>query len=233
MDSNSGTVKNALCDGLNPNHRCSICRRTRKEVEIRPGYAYCKPCFREYQRNYRATRKMLKGRHKAAVLVSIVLCIFAGQIGECKPIKKKALLSTDGKATWIMPKQVKDEGDKWEGKCPVCSKLGKKSKVTLDAYSTGTLMAGGPAYYDEDGKYHPYEDPNTYTTGARCSEGHDLRIVQCRGVSTCYVIHTEPAGANAAASFDDNDGCAKREILTPQLDPLLDKKASPEAENSR
>lgn len=59
--------------------------------------------------------------------------------------------------------------EKFRGKCPVCVREGKKSKVYPGAGSC-TLMHCA-SYYDEDGKYH-YDDCNTCTTSYTCSAGH-------------------------------------------------------------
>lgn len=64
-------------------------------------------------------------------------------------------------------------------KCPECVEQGKKSRVYPGVGAT-TLM-GWSSYYDEDGQFHKH-DPNTTTTGYRCSEGHTW---QRESVSPC------------------------------------------------
>jgi hypothetical protein len=65
-------------------------------------------------------------------------------------------------------------------KCPICEREGSKSTVTKGA-TWSTCMAGRPAYWDEDGVYHPYEDPNTHTTQLCCSNGHESTLHRRRG----------------------------------------------------
>ena len=54
-------------------------------------------------------------------------------------------------------------------RCPECETSGTKSKVFPQG-GTVTLLGFEP-FYDEDGNYHRH-DPNTITSGYRCSEGH-------------------------------------------------------------
>ena len=66
-----------------------------------------------------------------------------------------------------------------DGICSVCKKLGKKSTVTMDMYSTVTAMycGGGEDRYDEHGKLLPKPPAggcNTATQGGRCSNGHKV-----------------------------------------------------------
>lgn len=70
---------------------------------------------------------------------------------------------------------INDEFIYWDGKCPCCKKLGFRSRVYL-GMSMSTLLYSEP-YYDEDGLYHD-NDPNTITTNARCSIGHDFVIIE-------------------------------------------------------
>lgn len=74
------------------------------------------------------------------------------------------------------------EVDSWDGICPLCKKHGKKSTITMDGYSTSTLLAS-QGRYDEKGNYH-HEDPNTTSTGGMCSNGHNIGISTCRGKTT-------------------------------------------------
>jgi len=61
----------------------------------------------------------------------------------------------------------------FNGKCPICQKEGKISRVYKQGCMS-TLMATY-AYYDENGEYH-FEDPNTTTCGYKCSEGHSFIV---------------------------------------------------------
>lgn len=55
-------------------------------------------------------------------------------------------------------------------KCPECAENGLTSKVYSQG-QTSTLMGGGGPYWGEDGVLHRH-DPNTITSGFRCSNGH-------------------------------------------------------------
>jgi hypothetical protein len=63
--------------------------------------------------------------------------------------------------------------NEFSGKCPICEKEGKKSKV-FERGCHSTLMASY-AYYDEDGNYH-YHDPNVTTCEYGCSNGHVFSV---------------------------------------------------------
>lgn len=56
-------------------------------------------------------------------------------------------------------------------KCEECVAEGERSTVT-SLGGMSTLMGFRP-YYDEDGNYHVH-DPNTTTSGYRCSRGHQF-----------------------------------------------------------
>ena len=67
--------------------------------------------------------------------------------------------------------------------CPICEKAGLSSRVyPMDGYAT-TDMAGC-SYYDEVGKYHRH-DPNTRTSGGRCSNGHRYTEVLTNSCPNC------------------------------------------------
>ena len=53
--------------------------------------------------------------------------------------------------------------------CPTCAAEGERSTVT-SLGSARTMLASAPRY-DEDGR-PTGTDPNTITTGLRCSRGH-------------------------------------------------------------
>lgn len=61
----------------------------------------------------------------------------------------------------------------FDGLCPQCKKEGLKSTVTVGGCMS-TLMATH-AWYDENGKYH-FDNPNTTTCTAWCSNGHSFGI---------------------------------------------------------
>jgi hypothetical protein len=65
--------------------------------------------------------------------------------------------------------------NEFSGKCPICEKEGKKSKV-FERGCHSTLMASY-AYYDEDGNYH-YHDPNVTTCEYGCSNGHVFSVTK-------------------------------------------------------
>lgn len=74
-------------------------------------------------------------------------------------------------------------------KCPVCQTEGLRSFV-YPGMSSGTLM-NIHLYYDEDGN-EVVEDPNTYTTQYKCSEGHSFREER-RREKTVIVVEKESA----------------------------------------
>jgi hypothetical protein len=63
-----------------------------------------------------------------------------------------------------------------DGKCSICAKEGKKSKVYMDGFGSCTPVGCGPGYYDEDGKWVPPPPCNTCTYEGHCSRGH--KVVQ-------------------------------------------------------
>lgn len=54
--------------------------------------------------------------------------------------------------------------------CPECVKAGRKSRITVGPTSRPSVMSA-PAWYDEDGDYHP-RDQLKVTTQYKCSNGH-------------------------------------------------------------
>ena len=65
--------------------------------------------------------------------------------------------------------------------CPVCEKMGLKSKVFSNGSSV-TLMGYSP-YYDEDGQFHNH-DPNRITMDYHCSNDH-VFVIRKRHSCTC------------------------------------------------
>lgn len=59
--------------------------------------------------------------------------------------------------------------------CPRCVELGMKSQVHCDG-STKTLLGWSKGHYDELGQWIQHEDPNTYTSGFHCTQGHWITI---------------------------------------------------------
>lgn len=59
--------------------------------------------------------------------------------------------------------------------CPECVKLGIKSQVYYDVF-TKTLLSWSEGHYDELGCWIEHNDPNTYTAGFLCTEGHWITI---------------------------------------------------------
>lgn len=55
--------------------------------------------------------------------------------------------------------------------CPVCARENQQSRVFSQGTQT-TLMGFSP-FWNEAGIFHSH-DPNTHTTGMRCSRGHSL-----------------------------------------------------------
>jgi hypothetical protein len=56
--------------------------------------------------------------------------------------------------------------------CKECDSKGLKYSVIEPMFGTTTLACGMSAYWDEDGAYHPYKDPNHTTYQYSCSNGH-------------------------------------------------------------
>ena len=56
-------------------------------------------------------------------------------------------------------------------RCSECQQTGSRHSV-YQGVSYRTAMGHSPAYWDEDGEYHPPYDPNVTTTAYRCSNGH-------------------------------------------------------------
>lgn len=56
------------------------------------------------------------------------------------------------------------------GKCSICKKEGKRSRIDMISNSTVLAVYHAPPYYDEDGNYHAYEAPPQPV--ANCSRGH-------------------------------------------------------------
>jgi len=57
-----------------------------------------------------------------------------------------------------------------KSRCPYCRELGLVSTVRHQTATLSTLMETDK-WYDEQGRFQ-VDDPNTYTTGYRCSQGH-------------------------------------------------------------
>jgi len=85
--------------------------------------------------------------------------------------ESKLVLAGD---TTALTKQIMTINE-FSGKCPICEKEGKKSKV-FERGCHSTLMANY-AYYDEDGSYH-YHDPNVTTCRYECSNGHVFSVTK-------------------------------------------------------
>lgn len=64
--------------------------------------------------------------------------------------------------------------------CPECSKLGIRSQVRYDG-ATKTLLSWSEGHYDESGRWIEHNDPNTYTAGFHCTEGHWITIKYRKG----------------------------------------------------
>jgi len=62
--------------------------------------------------------------------------------------------------------------------CPACQREGKQSRIKLLGYIVTSMCAH--EFYDEQGRYHSH-DPNSMSTSARCSAGHQLAIVVKHG----------------------------------------------------
>ncbi len=58
--------------------------------------------------------------------------------------------------------------------CPMCSKEGKKSRITCGNISV--MCMGSLPYYDDEGEYHDH-DPNTHSAYFYCSNDH--KWVEC------------------------------------------------------
>ena len=56
-------------------------------------------------------------------------------------------------------------------KCPLCEKLGKKSKLYQPGGTFTTCMGMPPPYYDENGDYH-FHETNLSRQNYHCSNGH-------------------------------------------------------------
>ena len=59
--------------------------------------------------------------------------------------------------------------------CPRCVELGIKSQVRCDG-STKTLLGWSEGHYDELGQWIEHKDPNIYTSGFHCTQGHWITI---------------------------------------------------------
>lgn len=59
--------------------------------------------------------------------------------------------------------------------CEKCKENNKKYSVTQGACST-TCMAVSPPYWDENGVYHPYNNPKAVSCSYTCSNGHNWNI---------------------------------------------------------
>lgn len=56
--------------------------------------------------------------------------------------------------------------------CPICLRLGLRSRIYVPSMVSRTAMLGSTAYYDEDGIFVPAVDPNITTSQWSCSRGH-------------------------------------------------------------
>lgn len=72
-------------------------------------------------------------------------------------------------------------------KCPKCVELGMKSTVQSNGCST-TLLDYSPGYYDQDGNWVGFKDPNTTTCYYTCSNGHKFYTKSREGEETKYGI---------------------------------------------
>jgi hypothetical protein len=64
--------------------------------------------------------------------------------------------------------------------CPRCVELGIKSQIRYDG-STKTLLGWSEGHYDELGQCAQSTDPNIYTSGFHCTEGHRIKYQEGKG----------------------------------------------------
>jgi len=81
--------------------------------------------------------------------------------------------------------------------CPVCKRLGQKSKLYIQGFSTSTSIIS-EQFYDEKGKFHSH-DSNRTETEWYCDKGHKGIKIESTKCPSCSF------GQEGKVEFYEND----------------------------